>query len=88
MADWFKANKLTLNISKTKYMILKNKSKIVDFVYHNLKIDNEVFERIGKNCPEESFKFVGIILDENLSWRHHFNYVINKIAGAIYLCTI
>ena len=25
LADWFKANKLTLNISKTKYMIFKNK---------------------------------------------------------------
>ena len=57
LADWFKANKLTLNISKTKYMIFKNKSKIVDFACHNLKIDNEVIERIGKNCTEESFKF-------------------------------
>ena len=25
LADWFKANKLTLNISKTEYMIFKNK---------------------------------------------------------------
>ena len=53
LADWFKANKLTLNISKTKYMIFKDKSKTVNFASHNLKIDNEVIERIGKNCPEE-----------------------------------
>ena len=84
LADWFKANKLTLNISKTKYMIFKDKSKTVNFASHNLKIDNEVIERIGKNCPEESFKFVGINLDECLSWRHHVNHVINKIAGATY----
>ena len=79
---WFKAKKQTLNITITKYMIFKNKSKIVDFACHNLKIDNEVIERIGKNCPEESFKFVGINLDESLSWRHHVSHDRNKIAGA------
>ena len=68
LADWFKANKLTLNVSKTKYMIFKDKSKTVNFASHNLKIDNEVIERIGKNSPEESFKFVGINLDECLSY--------------------
>ena len=47
-------------------------------------LDNEVIERIGKNCPAESFKFVGINLDESLSWRHHVNHVRNKIAGATY----
>jgi len=66
-ADWFKANKLTLNISKTKYMILKDKSQMVDFACHILKIDNEVIERIGENCPEKYFKFVEINLDESLS---------------------
>ena len=84
LADWFKANKLTLNISKTKYMIFKDKSKIVDLASYNLKIDDEVIDRIGKNCHEESFKFVGIHLDESLSWSHHVNHVRNKIAGATY----
>ena len=87
LADWFKANKLTLNISKTEYMIFKDNSKTVNFASHNLKIDNEVIERIGKNCPEESFKFVGINLDECLSWRHHVNHVRSDIAGATG-CTI
>ena len=73
LADCFKANKLTLNISNTKYMIFKDKSKIVDLASYNLKIDDEVIERIGKNCHEESFKFVGINLDEFLSWSHHVN---------------
>ena len=37
LADWFKANKLTLNISKTNYMIFKNKSKVVDFALSFLR---------------------------------------------------
>ena len=65
-------------------MIFKDKSKTVNFASHNLKIDNEVIERIGKNCPGESFKFVRINIDEGLSWRHHVNQVMNKIAGATY----
>ena len=63
LADWFKANKLTLNISKTKYMIFNDKSKTVNSASNNLKIDNEVIKRIGKNCPAESFKFAGINRD-------------------------
>ena len=55
LADWFDAKKLTINISKTNYMIFKDKSKVVDLACHNLKIDDELNERIRKNCSRESF---------------------------------
>ena len=39
-SDWFKANKLTLNISKTKYMLFRDKSKThIDLSEINLHID-------------------------------------------------
>ena len=84
LADWFKANKLTLNISKTKYMIFRDKSVIDSLLNNMLSIDGQYIERIGKGCGEESFKFVGINLDESLSWKHHINIIRNKVAGATY----
>ena len=38
IADWFRANKLTLNISKTKYILFRDKSQQVDFTNLKLKI--------------------------------------------------
>ena len=37
--DWFKANKLTLNSSKTKYILLKNKKEDVSISSLKLQID-------------------------------------------------
>ena len=40
IANWCKSNKLTLNISKTKSMLLGSKHKIRKIHYHQLHIDN------------------------------------------------
>jgi len=39
-------------------------------------------ERIGNNFPTKSFKFVGINIDENLSWDYHISKVKSKILFA------
>jgi len=56
--DWFKANKLSLNISKTNYMIFSNNS----IPQHNLnqskiKIGNEIISR------KSYVKFLGMTID-------------------------
>ena len=45
-AAWRKANHLTLNVSKTKFMIFRNKSMHFDPKNCKLKIGNEILERI------------------------------------------
>ena len=50
-----------------------------------LTIDNQNIERIGKGCPETSFKFVGHHLDEFLSWDFHINHIKNKLSKSNYL---
>ena len=47
-----------------------------------LKIGTEKIERIGIGCKEESFKFVGIHLDEHLSWNCHLNNLCKKVASS------
>ena len=49
-----------------------------------LKIGNECLERIGNKMKTQSFKFVGIHLDENLDWSYHINNIHNKLSSANY----
>ena len=51
----------------------------VDFSQLILKIGDEVIERIGTNCKETYFKFVGHRLDEFLTWQYHINHVHGKL---------
>ena len=63
---WFTANKLTLNVKKTKFMLFsEGQSNIGN---NSLKIGDTIIEQIGSNCREKYFKFVGHVLDDNLSW--------------------
>ena len=79
---WFQANKLTLNIKKTKYMIFSDKN--LETGTHNLKIGNQTIEQVGTNCKEKYFKFVGHVLDDKLSWEGHIQHIAKKLASANY----
>ena len=76
---WFKRNKLNLNSSKSRYMILNYKTDSTNLV----KIGNEYLERVWKSGNETSFKLVGIWVDEDLSWSDHIDKLCRKINSAI-----
>ena len=69
-----KANKLT-HASKTKYILFRKKTKVLVCDSLKLFIKIKEIDRIGAGCKNESFKFVGIHLDENLTWNHHLSSV-------------
>ena len=76
---WFFLNKLSLNVRKTKFSIFHKLSRSDDlpFALPNLFIDNQVIKR------QSSMKFLGILLDENLSWKEHLKLKENKIGKSI-----
>ena len=77
--SWFNANKLSLNIKKTKYVFfhsLTYKDKI-PLRLPKLQINNSTIKR------EETITFLGVLLDENLTWRPHINCIENKISTNI-----
>ena len=84
-SDWFSANKLTLNIKKTKYILFRPKQTKIDFNVHHLKIGDGVVERIGKDCQSSYFKVVGIHLDEFLDWHHQISHVATKMSSGNYV---
>ena len=70
ISDWFKANKLTLNLSKSVCMLFSNKYKELP---RNLKI-NDVELPFVHNT-----KFLGVLLDDKLHWHKHYQQVVLKI---------
>lgn len=71
--SWLDKNHLTLNSTKTKYMVFQ-RSRSIDFTeIPNICIDNIVIERVG------GIKYLGLHIDENLSWNTHINKIKNNI---------
>ena len=50
----------------------------------NISMGNEILERIGNNCVNKYFKFVGLKLDEFLNWDFQIEQIWNKIASSIF----
>ena len=81
--DWLISNKLTLNLTKTKYMLFSNINVLT-------RKDRKKFKlTIRKYTIHEvdQFKYLGVILDNKLSWNPHINYLVTKlsqVAGILY----
>ena len=68
---WLASNKLTLNISKSKYMILSKKRVVPQL---NININGTALD----SC--DSYKYLGVYFDKKLSWNVHIDHISNKIS--------
>ena len=72
--DWLLANRLSLNVDKTKYMTFQNSQKDISNLSLNLILNHGVIEKVSM------FNFLGIILDENINGKTHIETVTGKLA--------
>ena len=72
LVDYFKANKLSLNIEKTNCMLFNIKGKHIECI-PKLEVNNVQIERV------EFTRFLGLIIDSRLNWNGHVNNLIAKI---------
>ena len=65
ISDWFLANKLSLNVEKTKYMLFYKRTdqENIHSKLPPLQLSGNIIKR------ENSLKFLGVILDECLIWK-------------------
>lgn len=72
---WFRANKLSLNVNKTHFIMFNNKKQPRTGV--NIVLN-------GKNIEQVSYtKFLGVTIDENVTWREHIKMVESKVSKNI-----
>jgi len=50
----------------------------------NLKIGNEIIERICSTYKHKYFKFVGVKFDEFLKWNYQIDGIFAKLSSAIF----
>ena len=69
--DWFKVNKLSLNVDKTCYSVFgPNCKKDMALTLH---INGKAIQNV--TCC----KYLGIMIDNDLKWKKHIDYVYNKL---------
>ena len=73
---WLNVNRLSLNISKTNFVIFHPFNKPMKN-YITLKINKMVI------CEEKYVKYLGLLIDATLSWDSHIDNLSKKIARAL-----
>lgn len=71
IAAWFNTNKLSLNSTKTNYILFRSARKIA--TGKSLYINNSLLSQIS------STKFLGVVIDQHLTWKDHISLITKKI---------
>ena len=73
--DWLCANRLSLNVGKTEFIIFRPTKKIDQRI--KLKINQKTIKESNK------IKYLGVLLDRNLSWNFHISELCKKLSSAV-----
>ena len=79
VSTWFKANKLSLNVTKTKFTLFHpiSKKRTIPLILPLLKIDDTHITR------DRVTKFLGVLIDENISWKAQIANICSKVSKSI-----
>ena len=73
-SDWLKGNRFSLNVDNSELILFKSKRKRFDNNNFSIKINGRKME------PTNHVKYLGLYLDENLSWSVHINQLCKKLS--------
>jgi hypothetical protein len=76
LTEWLNVNKLSLNVSKTHYMLFTPPRLKVHYNI-NLYTNNTEIHSVTQT------KFLGVMLDSKLSWKPHMKYISTKVSKNI-----
>ena len=74
LADWLRANKLSLNESKAKLLIFRSRRKL-NIALLSIKLNNFILS------SKKTFTYLSIEIDENLSWYKQLEILAKKLSG-------
>jgi hypothetical protein len=78
LCTWSRENGMFINVPKTKEMMIYFGNKYPLSSINRLVIDGEDVERV------RSYKLLGVIINDRLTWENHVLYIIGKASGRIY----
>ena len=75
VATWLQCNKLKLNVSKSKFMLFYKHPKVVPKL--NILVNGNPIDQV------EDFNYLGITLDQHITWTPHIKKISIKISRVI-----
>ena len=75
LLDWFKANKLTLNLGKSVCMLFNKRKSSATKI--KITVDGITLPQVSET------KFLGVWIDSNLNWKMHVEKIISKLRKGI-----
>ena len=78
--NWLLANKLTLSVEKTEYMIVGSRQRL-----NQINSDPDILIGYHMIKRVSNKKFLGVVLDEQLNWHNHIDNQCAKISKNIAL---
>jgi hypothetical protein len=97
IARWFKANKIAVNVNKTKFIIFHTKGKRIDpgvsLIYDNNEPNQNnpdlihTIERFHTNHPikeNRAYKLLGVYFDETVTFDYHIQNLITKLNRSLF----
>lgn len=79
---WLTSNKLTLNPKKSNFVIFHPRQKKINYQPEIYICDNESGSRIPLE-RKDYIKYLGILIDKNLSWKMHIHNITTKISRTV-----
>ena len=73
--NWLIQNKLKINLEKTSYMLFRQKNNTDKEM--NICINEEKIKQVN------FIRYLGLIIDDTISWKLHVDSIINKIAPMV-----
>ena len=80
VSNWLRANKLSLNVTKSSLLYFVLIRKKIDYNV-DLKIDDFRLNSYVSLEHRDHVKYLGILLDSNLSWKYHIAYHLASWRG-------
>ena len=79
--EWFTVNKLTLNLKKSNFVIFSHYRKTLSKI--NIKVFDNSQNKFIALEHKRFVKYLGLLIDENLSWKSHIDFICNKISKIV-----
>ncbi len=78
LADWFRANKLSLNVGKTTYMLFGKTPNPHHNDQHGINIGNQTINKV------KTTKFLGLQIDDQLKWANQIKHIKSKLTSSLF----
>ena len=74
---WMRQNRLSLNVSKTKFMLIGSKQRVARAGNIGISLNGENVETV------HNFKYLGMILDQQLHFHEHIEQLVDKVSNRL-----